>query len=510
MFTADDALEVRVPLKAGLRQVIVTVVKSDAVKPEGLGPARIPIWGHDYDGDARAPLVVSLLLIGGPYNGQVPQDSPSRRRIFVCRPGRRAETRPRARRRLSRPWLDGRIAGRRRTRTFRRCLASIRRAEPRETSRPVFARRSNGFSSAPIFCFGLKPIPIDVDPGHGLPALRRRTGLALVVLPVEQHPGRRTARLGDRGKLRDARVLDQQVRRMLDRSACARGAGGELSSASGCRSATSGCSRRTPTGNFRGLTTTCGPRSSRRRSCSSRVNCRRTAASSELLTADYTFLNEQLARHYGIRDVYGSHFRRVTLTDENRCGLLGKASILSVTSYPHRTSPTIRGKWLLENILAAPVPPPPPTVNTNLDEEDGQHHIGARDAGAAPRESRVRELSRAHGSAGVQPREFRCARAVAHERTARRRSTPPACCWTAPGSTVPRRFDGALLAQKEQFVKAVTEKLLVYALGRQMEYYDAPAIRAIVRAAAADDYRWSSTILAIVKSAPFQMRRAGS
>ena len=89
----------------------------------------------------------------------------------------------------------------------------------------------------------------------------------------------------------------------------------------------------------------------------------------ELLTANYTFLNEQLARHYGIPDVYGSHFRRVTLTDENRWGLLGKASVLSVTSYPNRTSPTIRGKWLLDNILAAPVPPPPPNVNTSLEED---------------------------------------------------------------------------------------------------------------------------------------------
>ena len=86
LFTADDGLEVRVPLKAGLRQVTVTAVKSDAARPEGLGPARIPIWGHDYDGDIRAPLVFSLLLIGGPYNGQVPEDSPSRRRIFVCLP----------------------------------------------------------------------------------------------------------------------------------------------------------------------------------------------------------------------------------------------------------------------------------------------------------------------------------------------------------------------------------------------------------------------------------------
>src|SRR5262249_15562433 len=93
----------------------------------------------------------------------------------------------------------------------------------------------------------------------------------------------------------------------------------------------------------------------------------------DLLTSRETFLNEQLARHYGVPDVYGSHFRRVTLADENRWGLLGKASVLSVTSYPTRTSPTIRGKWLLENILSAPVPPPPPNVNTNLDEaQDGK------------------------------------------------------------------------------------------------------------------------------------------
>ena len=99
----------------------------------------------------------------------------------------------------------------------------------------------------------------------------------------------------------------------------------------------------------------------------------------DLLTANDTFLNEQLARHYGIPDVYGSHFRRVTLTDENRWGLLGKASVLAVTSYSTRTSPTVRGKWLLENILSAPVPPPPPNVNTNLDDSASGRPESVRD-----------------------------------------------------------------------------------------------------------------------------------
>ena len=224
----------------------------------------------------------------------------------------------------------------------------------------------------------------------------------------------------------------------------------------------------------------------------------------ELLTANYTYLNEQLARHYGIRDVYGSHFRRVALADQNRWGLLGKASVLSVTSYPHRTSPTIRGKWLLENILAAPVPPPPPDVNTTLDEgKDGEDHVGARDARAASRESRVRELPRATWirSASASRISMRSASG------ARRTATSPidASGVLLDGTKVdgPAALRGALLQQKDQFVKAVTTKLLMYALGRELDYHDAPAIRAIVRTAAADDHRWSSTILALVKSTPF-------
>jgi hypothetical protein len=230
----------------------------------------------------------------------------------------------------------------------------------------------------------------------------------------------------------------------------------------------------------------------------------------ELLTANYSFLNEQLARHYGIPNVYGSHFRRVMLADENRWGLLGKASVLSVTSYPHRTSPTIRGKWLLENILALPAPPPPPGVNTNLEEDK------------TVKTTSVREMLERHRSnpacaschARMDPLGFALENfdALGQWRTIEADTAINASGVLPDGTRVdgPAALRGALLAQKEQFVKAVTGKLLMYAVGRQMEYYDAPAIRAIMRAAAADDYRWSSTILAIVKSAPFQMRRSGS
>ena len=230
----------------------------------------------------------------------------------------------------------------------------------------------------------------------------------------------------------------------------------------------------------------------------------------ELLTSDSTFVNEQLARHYGIPGVYGSHFRRVTLADENRWGLLGKASVLAVTSYPTRTSPTIRGKWLLENILAAPVPPPPPNANTNLDESK----LG--------KSTTVREMLEQHRAnpvcaschARMDPLGFSLENfdAVGQWRTRDGDAAINATGVLLDGTKVdgPAALRRALVAQQEQFVRTVTGKLLTYAIGREMQYADAPAIRAIVRAAAADDYRWSSTILAIVKSPPFQMRRSRS
>jgi hypothetical protein len=226
----------------------------------------------------------------------------------------------------------------------------------------------------------------------------------------------------------------------------------------------------------------------------------------DLLTADYTYLNERLARHYGIRNVYGSHFRRVALADQNRWGLLGKASVLSVTSYPHRTSPTIRGKWLLENILAAPVPPPPPTVNTTLEEEK------------AVKTASVREMLEHHRTnpvcaschARMDPLGFSLENfdALGKWRTHDGAAAINASGVLLDGMKVdcPAALRQALVSQKDQFVKAVAGKLLMYGVGRQMEYFDAPAIRAIVRSAEADDYRWSSMILAIVRSTPFQMR----
>jgi hypothetical protein len=230
----------------------------------------------------------------------------------------------------------------------------------------------------------------------------------------------------------------------------------------------------------------------------------------DLLTSNFTFLNEQLARHYGIGGIYGTHFRRVTLTDENRWGLLGKAAVLSVTSYTTRTSPTIRGKWLLENILGAPVPPPPPNVPALEASNTENKPLSVREMLETHRKNSV--CASCH--ARMDPLGFSLENfdALGQWRTQEASAPIDASGVLLDGTKVegPAALRRALLAQKEQFVRTVTAKLLMYTLGRDIESFDAPAIRAIVRSAGADNYRWSSTILALVKSTPFQMRRAGS
>ena len=229
-----------------------------------------------------------------------------------------------------------------------------------------------------------------------------------------------------------------------------------------------------------------------------------------LLDADYTFVNERLARHYGIPNVYGNRFRRVTLPDAERGGLLGHGSILTVTSYANRTSPVLRGKWLLDNFLGAPPPAPPPDIPA----------LGENTATRTP--TSVRERLEEHRRnpacavchAPMDPLGFALENfdAIGAWRTTDALNPVDASASLPDGT----RFEGPaglrtlLLSKREQFVRTVTEKLLTYALGREIEYYDAPVVRQITRAAAADDYRWSSLILEIVKSMPFQMRRSES
>jgi hypothetical protein len=232
----------------------------------------------------------------------------------------------------------------------------------------------------------------------------------------------------------------------------------------------------------------------------------------DVLRADYTFLNERLARHYGLSGIYGDHFRRVTLADENRKGLLGQGSILMVTSYANRTSPTIRGKWLLENLLGAPPPPPPPNVPSLMDRNETGRILSMREQ---------MEKHRANAACAVchrnmDPLGFALENfdAIGKWRTTSgATNTPVDASGELPDGAKfngPAELRDVLLSKPTQFASTVTEKLLTYALGRGVEYYDAPAVRKILRQAEPTEYRWSALIMGIVKSDPFQMRRSRS
>jgi hypothetical protein len=228
-----------------------------------------------------------------------------------------------------------------------------------------------------------------------------------------------------------------------------------------------------------------------------------------LLNADYTFLNERLARHYGIPNIYGSQFRRVPVTEDGRRGLLGHGSVLTVTSYATRTSPVLRGKWILENMIGSPPPPPPPNVPPLGENKGSGKPLTMRQRMAQHRANPA--CSGCHqmmDPAGLSMENFD---AVGRWRSRSDSGELMDVTGTLPGGVA---FEGAaglreaLLRRPQLFAGTVAEKLLTYALGRGLEHYDAPSVRAIVRDARNQDYRFSTIVLGIIESTPFQMRRS--
>ncbi len=514
--TADDRLEVRTPVKAGMRQVVATIVKANNFVVEGLALDAVPVWSREYTNKPDNPTLISALFIGGPYDGRVSPDSAARRRLFVCDPA--SPVGGAARSAGTETACATRILSELARRAYRRPLTN---ADIRTLVGFYRSARAQGDFDAgiragiemvlvsPDFLFRISRDPAGAAPGtaYALPDIELASRLSFFLW--SSIPDDELLHTAIRGTLHEPAVLDRQVRRMLSdkraRTALVQNFFANWLQTRNVWLLTPDLNQKFPwfDDNLRVAFVT-----EMELFFDAQLKADRSIV--DLLTSDQTFLNEQLARHYGISGVYGSHFRPVTLTDENRFGLLGKAAVLSVTSYSTRTAPTIRGKYLLENILAAPPPAPPPNIPA-LEEtsKDG-----------TPRS--VREMLEVHRQnptcascharmdpLGLSLENFD---AIGQWRTMDAGTPINASGVLLDGTKVdgPAALRRALVAQKEQFVRTVTDKLLTYAIGRGLEHYDTPAIRGVVRAAAADDYSWSSTILALVKSAPFRMRRTQS
>jgi hypothetical protein len=232
----------------------------------------------------------------------------------------------------------------------------------------------------------------------------------------------------------------------------------------------------------------------------------------DLLDADYTFLDERLARHYGVPGVYGERFRRVSLpADSPRRGLMGKGSILMSTSYPNRTSPVIRGKWILENIFGSPPPPPPPNVPELKDERDPRKVLPMREQMAAHRANPI--CAGCHAQMDQLGFSLENFDGIGEWRDIYPSGAPVDASAELPDGTTfkgPAELRQVLLTHSDEFLTTMTEKLLTYALGRGLEPSDAPAVRKIKRDAARDNLRFAALVQGVVTSVPFQMKLAHS
>jgi hypothetical protein len=498
----DQRLTLRVPVKAGMHAVAAaTLLRSHAPKDDLIQPfLRTTVDGLDITGDPS----VDRITIEGPLAETGSGDTAARRRIFLCRPQNRQDELPCARRILTA------LAGR----AYRRPATDA----DLETLLSFYQRRRNsngdfemGIEAAleyilasPEFLYRFEPDPPDLAPG----AVYQVSGLALAsrlsFFLWGSIPDDQLIDLASRNRLDDPPVLEQQVRRML------------ADSRSGTRIADFAeqwLFLRNLKSSAPNLDTFPDFDDNLRQAMKQETELlfssivREDRNVVDLLNADYTFANERLARHYAISGVYGSQFRRVPVASEERRGLLGQASILTVTSYANRTSPVARGKWILTNMLGSPPLPPPPNVPE------------LKENGAEGKPLSVRERMEAHRANAVcagchkvmDPIGFALENfdAVGHWRTSEdgARIDPSGTLFNGARVDGPAALRQMLVARPEVFVGVMTEKLLTYALGRGLEYYDMPAVRKIVRDGGSQNFRFSALVMGVVESSPFQMRK---
>jgi mono/diheme cytochrome c family protein len=506
----DAGLQITVPVTAGPHIVGVSFAR-ELFEPEGLPQplqrGRVITNDQVYMGYAN----VGQIQVGGPYkkDDSKPKDTPSRRAIFVCEPkagASNADVRACANRILSRM---ARLAYRRPV-TDQDVLTLVE----------FFDRgRSEGKSFEAGIQFALERMLVDPDflmrvihepanrvPGRPYPLSNIELASRLSFFLWSSIPDDSLLTLAERGQLTNPQTLEKEVRRMM--------ADPRAATALTENFASQWLNlRRVPEvvvdpivyPNY-DLSLLQGFQQETEMFVAHTIREDRPLA--ELISANYTFVNERLARQYGIPGIYGSRFRRVTLPDSSqRGGLLAQGALLATTSYPERTSPVLRGKWFVNNIMGQPITPPPPGVDTNIDNKPGAAMKSIRERLAQHRNNP--SCNACHAS--IDPLGF--ALENFDVIGGWRNTDESGQKVDATGVTVTgKKIDGLsglrslLLDDPQQFPRTVTEKLMAYALGRKLEYYDLPTVRKVVRDAAPQDYRWSAIVLGIVKSPNFLMR----
>jgi mono/diheme cytochrome c family protein len=510
-FTVDAAkpdtvknIEVRAPVKAGTRLVGISFVGSlDSALPRDLRPAPPPPSAFAFQLYPIDPAVSSFDIVG-PYDGKVSLDTASRRAIFTCQPSSPSTEKAcatkivstLARRAYRRPITDADI---------KPLMTAYTAGRAGGTFDDGIEWALEAMLSSPKFLFRIERDPANVKAGAPYRVSDLELASRLSFFIWSSIPDNELIDLAARNKLSEPATLIRQVKRMLadpKSKAVVENFAGQWLWLRNLRTAAPNADL------FPTFDDNLREALLQETSLFVESQIREDRPLVELLTADYTYLNERLAKHYGIPGVYGSHFRRIRYPDDRRAGLLGHGSLLTVTSYPNRTSPVVRGKWLLENLLGAPPPPPPPNVPALKENGEGSKPTTVRERMEQHRSNPV--CASCH--ARMDPLGFALENfdAIGQWRAVDAEAHAPidASGVLQDGTKFngPSEFRRALVARKAEFVGSVTERLMTYALGRGLEYYDQPVVRQILRDAAASEYRWSSVIMNIVQSKPFQMR----
>jgi hypothetical protein len=494
--------KIPVPITAGVHEIAITFIERARAATEDHIYGFQPYGGFSYTGKMRVPKVIGAIQVEGPFGATGLSSTASRDKIFVCTPQSPADERGCAER----------IATTIATRAFRRPVdaADLERLMPFYEN----GRAAGGFDSgveqlvtavlaSPDFLYRAIAPPAEHGEVFALDDFELASRLAFFLW--SQGPDDELLKLAADGKLGDADVVEQQVARMLKDPRAQ-----SLVTNFALRwlnvdeiDAVDPDDRLFP--NFTDALRDDFATEIEQFVASVLLDDRDVR---DLLTADWTFVNERLARHYGLRNVHGPQFRRVTVDDEARRGLLGKGAVLLRTSYGDRTSPVLRGAWVLDKLMGTPPTPPPPGVETNLDPKEGEKPKTVR-----ARLERHREDPNCKACHGVidpyglalenfsVTGQWRDVDAVADEPI-------DATTELSSGEVIsgPVELREVIMRRPDQFAQALTQKLMMYALGRELEYFDMPQVRAIVRAAARDDYRFAAIVNGIVASDAFRMQ----